>query len=68
VKRVEILYGGTPYSLHDTTAADVRASIEQALDGSASPWLTVNQGEGQPRETSILITPGVAFSVADVAH
>ena len=49
MKRVEILYGGTPYSLHDTTAADVRASIEQALDGSASRWLTVNQGEGQPR-------------------
>lgn len=68
MKRVEILYGGTPYSLRDTTAADVRASIEQALDGSASRWLTVNQGEGQPRETSILITPGVAFSVADVAR
>ena len=68
MKRVEILYGGTPYSLHDTTAADVRASIERALDGSASRWLTVNQGEGQPRETSILITPGVAFSVADVAR
>ncbi|MDY0911837.1 hypothetical protein [Rathayibacter festucae] len=68
MKRVELIYGGTPYSLHDTTAADVRASVEQALDGTASRWLTVNQGEGQPRETSILITPGVAFSVADVAH
>ena len=68
MKRVEIIYGGSPYSLHDTTAEAVRASIENALDGSASRWITVNQGEGEPRETSILITPGVAFSVADVAR
>ncbi|KQQ06247.1 MULTISPECIES: hypothetical protein [unclassified Rathayibacter] len=68
MKRVEITYGGQPYSLHDTTAAEVRESVEKALDGSASRWLSVNQGEGEPRETSILITPGVAFAVADVAH
>jgi len=68
VKRVEIIYGGAPYSLHDTTAEAVRESVEHALDGSASRWLTVNQGEGEPRQTSILITPGVSFSVADVAH
>jgi hypothetical protein len=67
VKRVEIIYGGSPYSLTDTSADEVREQVEQALDGSASRWMTVNQGEGQPRETSILITPGVAFSVADVA-
>ncbi|QHC57278.1 hypothetical protein [Rathayibacter sp. VKM Ac-2760] len=67
MKRVEIIYGGTSYSLHDTTAEIVREKVEKALDGSASLWLTVNQGEGKPRETSILITPGVAFSVADVA-
>ena len=67
MKRVEITYGGSPYSLPDTTAEAVRADVERALDGEASRWLVVNQGEGEPRETSILITPGVAFSVADVA-
>ncbi|QHC69062.1 hypothetical protein [Rathayibacter sp. VKM Ac-2801] len=67
MKRVEIIYGGTPYSLTDTSAEEVRRRVEQALDGSASRWLMVNQGEGQPRETSILLTPGVEFSVADVA-
>ncbi|PPI68147.1 hypothetical protein C5E12_12180 [Rathayibacter rathayi] len=68
MKRVEIRYGGAPFSLSEMTAAEVRESIERALDGSASRWIRVNQGEGEPRETSILITPGVAFSVADVAH
>ncbi|MWV48387.1 hypothetical protein GRS96_03730 [Rathayibacter sp. VKM Ac-2803] len=68
MKRVEITYGGKPYSLHDTSAAEVRESVERALDGSASRWLAVNQGEGEPRETSILITPGVEFAVADVAR
>jgi hypothetical protein len=67
VKRVEIIYGGSPYSLSDTSAAEVRAEVERALDGEASRWLVVNQGEGAPRKTAILITPGVAFSVADVA-
>jgi len=67
VKRVEIIYGGSPYSLSDTSAAEVRAEVERALDGEASRWLVVNQGEGEPRKTAILITPGVAFSVADVA-
>jgi len=67
VKRVEIIYGGTPYSLSDTSAAEVRADVERALDGESSRWLVVNQGEGEPRKTAILITPGVAFSVADVA-
>ncbi|MBF4460951.1 MULTISPECIES: hypothetical protein [unclassified Rathayibacter] len=67
MKRVEIIYGGTPYSLTETTAAEVRADVERALGGSSSCWLTVNQGEGEPRATSILITPGVALSVADVA-
>ncbi|KZX19908.1 hypothetical protein [Rathayibacter tanaceti] len=68
MKRVEIIYGGARFSLSDTTAVEVRERVERALDGSASPWITVNQGEGEPRETSILITSGVAFSVADVAH
>lgn len=68
MKRVEITYGGLPFSLSETSAAEVRASIDRALDGSAPRWITVNQGEGEPYETSILITPGVAFSVADVAH
>lgn len=68
MKRVEIIYGGEPYSMHDTTAAAVRESVDKALEGAASRWLTVNQGEGEPRQTSILITPGVDFSVADVAH
>ncbi|KQQ07322.1 MULTISPECIES: hypothetical protein [Rathayibacter] len=67
MKRVEIIYGGSPYSLTDTSAAEVRADVERALDGEASRWLIVNQGEGEPRKTAILITPGVAFSVADVA-
>ena len=67
MKRVEIIYGGTPYSLSDTSAAEVRADVERALDGESSRWLVVNQGEGEPRKTAILITPGVAFSVADVA-
>jgi hypothetical protein len=67
VKRVEITYGGSRYSLSDTTAEAVRTDVERALDGEASRWLVVNQGEGEPRETTILITPGVAFSVADVA-
>ncbi|AND15384.1 hypothetical protein C5C18_14175 [Rathayibacter tritici] len=66
MRRVEIMYGGAPFSLSETTAAEVRESIDRALDGSASRWITVNQGEGEPRETSILITSGVAFSVADV--
>lgn len=65
MKRVEVHYQGRIYSVADSTLEAVRETVDQALRGVGSHWLSVHNGEGLGQEASILITPGIAISVVD---
>jgi hypothetical protein len=65
VKRIDINYGGQTYSIGGRDVADVTREVEQAVqDGGA--WLTVNDGEGEPREALLFIGPGTPIAVIPI--
>lgn len=64
-KRIDVFYGGRPYSIGGRTIEEVRAEIAAHLtDGHG--WLDVNDGEGVARETALLITAGVDLTLAAI--
>lgn len=66
MKRVDIEYVGKSYTVPHTTAEAVRTEIEEGLARSKPFWLQVNVGEGKPQPVSLLITPGIGITVADL--
>ncbi|MFS0712805.1 hypothetical protein ABC195_02900 [Microbacterium sp. 2P01SA-2] len=64
-KRVDVFYGGRPYSIGGRDIDDIRAEIAAAL-ALGHGWLTVNDGEGVAQTTDLLITPGVDVTLADI--
>ncbi|NQX28442.1 hypothetical protein HQQ81_13930 [Microbacteriaceae bacterium VKM Ac-2854] len=66
MSRVEIQYGGTLYTVVDRTAEQIRAQIDDALAAGRTLWLSVNRGEGLPRETTLLIHAGIAVAIGSV--
>lgn len=62
-KRIDLFYGGRPYSIGGRTIEDVRAEISAYL-AAGEGWLTVNDGEGVARPTDLLVTPGVDLTLA----
>jgi hypothetical protein len=65
MKRVEVHYQGRIYSIANASLESVRETVDHALRGSGSHWLSVQNGEGLGQEAFILITPGIAISVVD---
>jgi len=49
MRRVDITYGGTMYSLPRTTVDEVKRTIEEAISAPGPQWMTVNFGEGKPQ-------------------
>jgi hypothetical protein len=66
MKRVNVFYGGLPYSIGHRTVEDVQGEIEAALQSGTRIWLTVNYGEGRVQETKLLITPGVDIALVGI--
>jgi hypothetical protein len=66
MKRVEIGYQGSSYTLPDTTAQHVRRTIEHGLAEGRPFWLRVNFGEGKPQPVDLLLGTGVGITVADL--
>ncbi|MGD8167271.1 hypothetical protein ACEXOS_008600 [Herbiconiux sp. P16] len=66
MKRVNVFYGGQPYSIGHRSVEDVQAEIETGLDVGGRAWLTVNYGEGLAQETKLLITPGVDIALVGI--
>jgi hypothetical protein len=66
MKRVNIFYGGQPYSIGHRSVDDVQAEIDQGLDAHGRLWLSVNYGEGLLQKTRLLITAGVDIALVAV--
>lgn len=66
MKRVEIEYMGKSYTRPHTTAETVRTEIEEGLATTKPFWLKANFGEGKPQPVTLLITPGIGITVADM--
>ncbi|MCS5718723.1 hypothetical protein N1027_11325 [Herbiconiux sp. CPCC 205763] len=66
MKRVNVFYGGLPYSIGHRSVEDVQAEIETGLDAGGRTWLTVNYGEGLAQQTKLLITPGVDIALVGI--
>ncbi|MCS5735131.1 hypothetical protein [Herbiconiux daphne] len=66
MKRVNIFYGGLPYSIGHRSVDDVQNEIDAGLDAGGRVWLTVNYGEGLAQRTRLLITPGVDIALIGI--
>jgi hypothetical protein len=66
MKRINVIYGGITYSIGGRDPDDLQTAIAAALTGGHPFWLTVNQGEGTPREARLLITTGVDLALIPV--
>lgn len=65
MKRVNIFYGGLPYSIGHRSVDDVQAEVDAALDAGRG-WLVANYGEGTVQEARLLITPGTDITLVGV--
>jgi hypothetical protein len=66
VNRIDIVYGGKPYTLGDRTVESLRAEIADAVVSGVPTWLRVNSGAGRYQDAYLLISPGTAIAIVDV--
>ncbi len=66
MKRIDIVYGGKPYSLGGRTLESVQLEIDEAVAVGLPCWLKVNSGEGRLEDAYLLIAPGIAIAL--VSH
>ncbi|TFD74527.1 hypothetical protein E3T54_14015 [Cryobacterium sp. Sr8] len=60
MNRIDIVYGGRPYSLGGRTVASVQEELATALAAGRPYWLRVNSGEGRIEDAYLLIAPGIS--------
>lgn len=65
MKRIDIVYGGQTYSVGDRDADAIRDEVDRGV-AAGRHWLTVNDGEGAPREAHLLLTPGVPIAIIPI--
>ncbi|MGY4859157.1 hypothetical protein [Cryobacterium sp. AP23] len=66
MNRIDIVYGGKPYTLGDRTVESLRAEITDAVTSGVPAWLRVNSGAGRYQDAYLLISSGTAIAVVDV--
>ena len=64
--RIDIVYGGKPYTLGDRTIESLRTEITDAVSSGMPSWLRVNSGAGRYQDAYLLISPGTAIAIVDV--
>lgn len=64
--RIDIVYGGKPYTLGDRTIESLRTEIIDAVASGVPSWLRVNSGAGRYQDAYLLISPGTAIAIVDV--
>ncbi|MDJ0338645.1 hypothetical protein [Cryobacterium sp. PH31-O1] len=66
MNRIDIVYGGKPYSLGGRSIESVQVEIDGALTAGLPYWMRVNSGEGRFEDAYLLIAPGVAVALVNV--
>ena len=66
MNRIDIVYGGKPYSLGGRSIESVQVEIDGALAAGLPLWLRVNSGEGRFEDAYLLIAPGIAVAMVNV--
>lgn len=65
MKRIDIHYGGQMYSVGGRDFAELQQEISAGIASGLS-WLVVNEGDGDPREAHLLLTPGCSIALVPV--
>lgn len=65
MNRIDIVYGGRPYSLGGRTVASIQEELGTALAAGRPYWLRVNSGEGRIEDAYLLISPGIPVALVN---
>ena len=66
MNRIDIVYGGKPYSLGGRSVESIQVEIDGAIAAGLPYWLRVNSGEGRFEDAYLLIAPGIAVALVNV--
>lgn len=66
MNRIEIVYGGRPYSIGGRSLEDFQHEVSQATLTSTAYWLKVNAHEGRVEDAYLLIAPGIPIAIINV--
>jgi hypothetical protein len=66
MKRIDIRYGDTLYTIGNTDLDELKARLLAVATGDTSFWLQVNEGEGGFRPTELLITAHTPIAVSGI--
>ena len=64
MKRIDVEYGGSHYSIGGRDLDDVQAEIAAAMNADGVAWLQVNSGEGRARPAYLAISRGSAIALS----
>ena len=66
MNRIDIVYGGKPYSLGGRSIATIQDEIGAAIAAGVPYWIKVNSGEGRYEDAYLLIAPGIPLAMVNV--
>lgn len=66
MKRINVRYGATDYSIGGRDLADVQKEIADGLAKSRVYWLTVNEGSGREQTASLAISLGTPIALTPI--
>ena len=66
MNRIDIVYGGRPYSLGGRSIATIQDEIGAAIAAGVPYWIKVNSGEGRYEDAYLLIAPGIPLAMVNV--
>ena len=66
MNRIDIVYGGKPYSLGGRSIASIQDEIGAAIAAGVPYWIKVNNGEGRYEDAYLLIAPGIPLAMINV--
>jgi hypothetical protein len=67
VTRIDIIYGGKPYSVAADSLDTLQTELSQAALTANPYWLKVNTGEGRIEDAYLLIAPGIPIAIINVS-
>ena len=66
MKRINVRYGATDYSIGGRELADVQREISEGVASKGVFWLEVNEGSGREQRASLAITLGTPIALTPI--